>query len=116
MTPIVMALAYGTARTEQMTNQTRACHLAVFFSLAATALTGMLATPAYADNGRDNWNQGWNEKQARKHYKQQEHWRETHYDRYYHQPDVYYRPPPVIYEPPYYQQPAPSFNFYVPLR
>jgi len=108
--------------------------LAVLVALAAAALTGTLATPAFADN--DDWNNGsnqsrqqqsrqqqWRQQQARQEEArqraaQQERWREAHhYNRYYRQPDVYYTAPPVVYQPPgYYQQSGPSLNLNFPLH
>jgi hypothetical protein len=107
-----------------MTNRIRvrtAPRLAVFFVLAAATLSGMLATPAFADNDYDNRNNGWNQsrqQQARQRAWQQERWREAHrYNRYYRQPDVYYTAPPVVYQPPgYYQQSGPSINLNFPLH
>jgi hypothetical protein len=115
--------------------------LAVCFALAAATLTGMLATPAFADNDHDSRNNGWNQSrqgqvrpndhdnryngwnqsrqaQARQRAWQQERWREAHRDyRYYRQPDVYYTAPPVVYQPPgYYQQSGPSINLNFPLH
>jgi hypothetical protein len=88
--------------------------LAVFCGLAAAALSGTLACPAYADNENDHRNKHWNEsRQAQAH---QQNWQRAQWqEQRYRQPDVYYTAPPVVYPPPgYYQQPGPSFTFSIP--
>jgi hypothetical protein len=77
--------------------------LVVFFGLAAAAMTGSLAAPAFADD-HDNRNQQWNrsrQEHAHQQVQHQEHWREQQrYQGYYRQPNVYYSAPPVVYQPP----------------
>lgn len=99
-----------------------ALRLAVFCGLAAAALSGTLASPAYADNddGHGNQNKQRNEPRQRQQAHQQN-WQQAHgqeQHRYYdndRQPDVYYTAPPVIYPPPgYYQQPGASLTLSVP--
>jgi hypothetical protein len=104
-----------------MTNRIRASRpgstfrLAVFCGLAATALSGTLNYPAYADNDNDHQNKHWNNpRQVQAH---QQNWQQTHWQaQRYHQPDVYYTAPPVVYPPPgyYQQQPGPSLTLSIP--
>jgi hypothetical protein len=103
-----MAITRGMARSKQMDNRvnprlpTVALRLAVYFGLAAAALTGSLSGPSYADEN-DNRDRQWNgshQEHAHQQVRQQEHWQEhQRYQGYYRQPNVYYTAPPVVYQP-----------------